>query len=121
MHQQTSYSCEACDKKITTNASLKKIPKKTVHENILKICSICQKSNGETNIKRHEKGCRKKYTHAVQKHTVNEEDSSEIPCQYSCVKCKKYYDNKESLQSHIRLEHEQKQIIKCEKCKQVGH
>ena len=52
----------------------------------------------------------------VQKHTVTEENSSEIPCQYSCVKCKKYYDNKKSLQSHIRLENEQKQIIKCEKC-----
>ena len=56
------------------------------------------------------------YSNAVQKHTVNEENSSEIPWQYSCVKCKKYYDNKKSLQSHIRLENEQKQIIKCEKC-----
>ena len=78
-----------CDKTFTIKANLT-YHQKTVHENLLKNCSICQKSIGVTNIKSHEK----------------------------CVKCPKFYDNKKSLQSHIRHVHEQKQI-KCEKCNKV--
>ena len=111
VHIQSIYSCEVCDKKFTIKANLNN-HQKTVHENLLENCTICQNSIGETNIKRHEKGCRA-FTNVVQKHYISN-GNSEIPCQYSCVKCQKFYDNKKSWQSHIRTNiHEQKQI-KCE-------
>lgn len=115
VHNQSIYSCEVCDKKFTIKANLNN-HQKPVHENLLKSCSICQKSIGETNIKG-TKNCRAKFTNVVQKHYISN-GNSEIPCQYSCVKCQKFYDNQKSLQSHIQNIHEQKQI-KCEKCNKV--
>ena len=76
------------------NKSQPELPPKNCTRKFIK--KLFNMSIGETNIKSHEKCCRAKFTNVVQKHYISN-GNSEIPCQYSCVKCPKFYDNKKSL------------------------
>ena len=73
---------------------------KTIHEVSLEKCSVCDKSFRDTNLKRHETSCRKKYTLKIQKHYVDKKiDNAKT---YSCDQGEKIFHFKSDLIAHKR-------------------
>ena len=96
VHNDTVYlPCNECPKRFTAQRNLK-AHIKTIHDMKTIKCSVCDKSFGETNIKRHELKCRKKYACNIQQHYIDNFKGKT----YSCGQCEKVYNFKSDLIAH---------------------
>ena len=109
VHNDTVFSCNDCTKRFTAQKNLK-AHIKTIHDMKQSNCSVCDKSFG-ANLKRHEIFCRKKYTHNIQQHYVDNFTAKT----YSCDQCEKIYNFKSDLIAHRKYHHEKQICHICDK------
>ena len=89
-------ACDSCKKRFTIVKNLT-AHVKSIHQNKLEKCSVCEKTVRDTHLKRHEASCRKKYTKSIQKHYIDNVQAKTYSLRLPCDQCEYKATSKSSM------------------------